>query len=202
MSREVNRTACDSGACSPQVAEGSYMLRRRRPARLETDRRPARYATDRLTEGWTPERIAGRLRLGIKRGLAAVSAETIHAWIGRAARKPLDFWRTRPRRRNRRQPVVARTSRDTSSEMVHVSERSGAADARVEAGHWERDLILCRNVRAVPVLQEREPRLTLMARLAGKTAADTVGQLMAILMRLSPEMRGSITFPSRHVLRT
>ena len=36
------------------------MLRRQRAAVLETDAKLAAYGTDRLTEGWTPEQIAGR----------------------------------------------------------------------------------------------------------------------------------------------
>ena len=45
------------------------------------------YVTDRLAEGWTPEQIAGRLRLGIETGLRAVCAETIYGWIYRPARR-------------------------------------------------------------------------------------------------------------------
>jgi transposase, IS30 family len=77
ISREVRRNALDSGAYRPHVADGAYMLRRQRRARLETDLRLATYVTDRLSEGWTPEQISGRLRLGIETGLRAVSTETI-----------------------------------------------------------------------------------------------------------------------------
>ena len=47
-------------------------LRRQRAAVLERDAALAGYANDRLAEGWTPERIAGRLRPGIERGLRVV----------------------------------------------------------------------------------------------------------------------------------
>ena len=63
------------------------MLRRQRRARLETDLRLAAYVTGRLSEGWTPEQIAGRLRLGIEPGLRAVCTETIYGWIYRAGQK-------------------------------------------------------------------------------------------------------------------
>ena len=72
ISREIRRNALDSGAYRPHVADGAYMLRRQREATLETDAKLAAYVTDRLTEGWTPEQIAGRLRLGIETGLRAV----------------------------------------------------------------------------------------------------------------------------------
>lgn len=77
ISREIGRNALDSGAYRPHLADGAYMLRRQRRARLETDAKLAAYVTDRLTEGWTPEQIAGRLRLGIETGLRTVCAETI-----------------------------------------------------------------------------------------------------------------------------
>ena len=65
------------------MADGAYMLRRQRTAALETDARLVTYVTDRLSEGWTPEQIAGRLRLGIETGLRAVRAECrIQKFIG------------------------------------------------------------------------------------------------------------------------
>src|ERR1700730_14108512 len=42
------------------------------------------------------------------------------------------------------------------------------------AGHWEGDLIICKRTRPVLVLHERKSRVTLAARLAGKTAAETI----------------------------
>ena len=71
----------------------AYMLRRQRKATIETDAKLAAYVTDRLTEGWTPEQVAGRLRLGIEPGLRAVCAETIYGWIYRAGQKAERLWR-------------------------------------------------------------------------------------------------------------
>ncbi len=55
------------------------------------------------------------------------------------------------------------------------------------------------------MLHERRTRLTLMARLVGKTAAETAATMMAVLGRLSAPMRGSVTFDNdtafaRHTL--
>jgi transposase, IS30 family len=61
-------------------------------------------------------------------------------------------------------------------------------------GHREADLVVCRRSRPVLVLHERKARITLMARLAGKTAAQTVAAMMATFRRLDPRMRGSVTF--------
>ncbi|MDR9395774.1 MAG: IS30 family transposase [Roseovarius sp.] len=169
ISREIRRNALDSGAYRPHRADGAYMLRRQRRARLETDAKLAAYVTDRLTEGWTPEQIAGRLRLGVERGLRPVSTETIYAWIYRADQKAGRLWRFPTRRRARRRKRHGRASRDTIAEKAHVSQRSDDADARETAGHWEADLVICKRSRPILVLHERKTRLTLMSRLAGKT---------------------------------
>ena len=51
-----------------------------------------------------------------------------------------------------------------------------------------------RRTQPVLVLHERTSRLTLAAKLAGKSAAETAATLMAIFKRLAPELKGSITF--------
>ena len=205
ISREIGRNALESGAYRPHVADGAYMLRRQRAAALETDARLAAYVTDRLAEGWTPEQIAGRLRLGIEPGLRAVCAETIYGWIYRAGQKAGRLWRYLTRRRARRRKRHGRASRDTIAEKTHISQRAGDADARETVGHWEADLVICKRSRPVLVLHERKTRITLMTRLAGKTAAETIAALTATLRRLDPKMRGSVTFDNdtcfaRHML--
>ena len=67
-------------------------------------------------------------------------------------------------------------------------------DARAEAGHWEGDLIICKRTRPVLVLHERKSRVTLAARLAGKTAAETISVMLAVFARIEPALRKSITF--------
>jgi IS30 family transposase len=92
ISRELRRNALASGAYRPRIAEGSYRLRRQRPAVLERDPTLAGYVTDRLAEGRTPEQIAGRLKRGVERGLRYVSTETIYAWILRPGQKVARLW--------------------------------------------------------------------------------------------------------------
>lgn len=44
------------------------------------------------------------------------------------------------------------------------------------------------------VLHKRKTCRTLISRLLGKTAAQTISDLMAMVKRLAPALRGSITF--------
>ena len=204
ISRELRRNALEGGAYRPVPAEGVYLLRRQRPARLEQDVKLRGYVLARLLEGWTPEQISGRLGKGIEIGLKLISTEAIYAWVYSKARKADALWRYltrgRPRRGRRKRP-----SKDRIAEKVHISERTQAADQREEVGHWEADLVICKRSRPVLVLHERKTRLTLISRLMGKTAAETVSALMAMVKRLAPALRGSITFDNggefaRHAL--
>jgi transposase, IS30 family len=137
-----------------------------------------------LTEGWTSEQIAGRLKRGIERGLRALCAETIYAWISCAGQKLAKLWRLLVRKHVPRGRRAARNSRDQIPDKTHILERSAAANRRAEAGHWEADLLFCQRVRPV-LVHERKTKLTLMTGLAGKSAGETVAALMTMLRRLS-----------------
>jgi transposase, IS30 family len=54
--------------------------------------------------------------------------------------------------------------------------------------------LICRRTRPVLVMKERKARFVLAARLAGRSAAETVAVLMAVFRRLDPRLRASITF--------
>ena len=110
----------------------------------------------------------------------AVGCETIYAFIYRAAQKAEQLWRYLTRRHKRRRPRRSRPSRDTIKDRVSIHERPENIDARTEPGHWEGDLIICKRTRPMLVLHERKSRVTLVARLTGKTAAETISVMLAV----------------------
>jgi len=194
ISRELSRNRLPSGRYSPLHAAGAYQLRRRREALIEKEPGLRTFVLDRLAEGWTPEQIAGWLKAGNERRLRTVGCETIYAFIYRTAQKAEQLWRYLPRRHKRRRPRRSRPSRDTIKDRVSIHERPENIDARTEAGHWEGDLIICKRTRPVLVLHERKSRMTLAARLVGKTAAETISVMLAVFVRIEPTLRKSITF--------
>ena len=194
ISRELRRNALPKGGYLPVHAEGCYRERRQRPAILERDARLGRFVRERLLEGWTPEQIAGWLKRGEERKLGAVSPETIYAFIHRAGQKAEKLWKLLPRGRAKRGRRRARQPRTTIAERVSIHDRPENVQERREAGHWEGDLLICKRMRPVLVLKERKTRLVLAARLAGKSAAETVAVMMAVFRRLDPRLRSSITF--------
>src|SRR4051794_35281484 len=194
VSRELRRNALPKGGYLPVHAEGCYLARRQRPAVLERDERLGRFVRERLLEGWTPEQIAGRLKRGEERGLRAVSTETVYAFIHRPGQKGEKLWKLLPRGRARRGRRRARPPRGTIAGRRSIHDRPEVVQGREEAGHWEGDLLICRRMRPVLVLEERETRFVLAPRLAGKSAAETVAVLMAVFRRLDPRLRSSVTF--------
>ena len=193
VSRELRRNALPKGGYLPVHAEGCYLERRQRQAILERDAKLGRFVRERLREGWTPEQIAGWLKRGEERQLRAVSCETIYAFVHRPGQKGEKLWKLLPRGRARRGRRRARQPRSAIAERRSIHERPEAVQERKDAGHWEGDLLICRRTRPVLVLKERKTRLVLAARLAGKSAAETVAVLMAVFRRLDPRLRSSIT---------
>src|SRR5918911_2619133 len=194
VSRELRRNALPKGGYLPVHAEGCYLERRQRQAVLERDPKPARFVRERLLEGWTPEQIAGWLKRGEGRGLRPVSTETVYALIYRAGQTAEKLRRRLPRGRARRGRRRARQPRSTIAERRSIHDRPEDVQARRDAGHWEGDLLICKRTRPLLVPKERKTRFVLAARLAGKSAAETVAVLMAVFRRLDPRLRSSITF--------
>ena len=180
ISRELQRNALPSGGYSPLHAAGVYQLRRRREAILEREAALRSFVRDRLAEGWTPEQISGWLKAGNEPRLRAIGCETIYAFIYRAAQKAETLWRYLTRRHKRRRPRRAKLSRDTIKDRASIHDRPKTVETRGEAGHWEGDLIICKRLRPVLVLHERKSRVTLAARLMGKTAAETISAMLAV----------------------
>src|SRR3954454_19438824 len=194
VSRELRRNALPRGGYLPVHAEGRYRERRQRQAVLERDAKLGRFVRERLLEGWTPEQIAGRLKRGEERQLRPLSCETISAFLHRPGQRGEKLWRLLPRGRARRGRRRARQPRSTIAGRRSIHDRPEAVQEREEAGHWEGDLLIRKRTRPVLVLKERKTRFVLAARLAGKSAAETVAVMMAVFRRLDPRLRSSITF--------
>ena len=171
------------GAAPQRPAEGRSPAGARRglPPRaapvatlLERDAEFCCFVRERLPEGWMPERVARWLGRGEERGLGRLSAETIYAFVHRPGQKGGELRTLLPRgragrsRRRTRQPCSAIAGRRS------IHDRPEAVQERKYAGHRKGDLPICRRIRPVLVLKEREIRFVLAARLAGKSAAETV----------------------------
>ena len=169
---------------------------RRREAILEREAALRLFSVrDRLAEGWTPEQISGWLKCGNEPRLRAIGCEKnslrLHLSNRTEGRGFMALFDASPQTPS---PASRQKSRDAIKDRASIHDRPKTVESRGEAGHWEGDLIICKCTRPVLVLHERKSRVTLAARLAGKTAAETISVMLAVFGRIDPHLRRSITF--------
>ena len=101
------------------------------------------YVTQHLREGWSPDRIAGRLKQQHPQdGHWRIMAETIYRWIYHPAQADARWWeylRRKQKKRKKRNGRKAQRSR--IPDRVSIRERPAAVNERQEPGHREGDTV-------------------------------------------------------------
>ena len=145
-------------------------------------RRLAAQVEEWLTQWWSPEEIAQRLRLEFPDDpMMWVSHETIYQALFVQGRGELRRELSRCLRtgRARRRPQGRTDSRGRLPNMVMISERPAEAEDRAVPGHWEGDLLVGKNGKsAVGTLVERATRYVLLLHLPEGRAAENVDAAM------------------------
>ncbi len=156
--------------------------RRGRERRLKNPEIRA-YVVSHLKLGWSPEQIAGRMKLD---GFGSISHEAIYQFVYAQMQtgNPSLPWRhggedLRPylrRRRRRRLPHGARRSQCISKPKNRsIEDRPAIVERRERFGDWESDTVVsCGNRTGVNTSFERKSGLVFVTKLAGKTSRDTV----------------------------
>ncbi len=194
IDRELGRNGNKDGSYNPDTAQRRYEARRQRDCILDRVKELGEFIIDMLHENWTPEQIAGWLKAGNEKLLPYVSHETIYAWLYAPEQRARKLWKLLPMRRAKRRFRPARKSKSLIPGRKSMHDRPDHVDDRVEGGHWEGDLMICKRTRPVLVLTERKSRFTIIARLKAKDAAGTAKAIMDVFRQLDPALRRSITF--------
>ena len=181
ISRELHRNSTKTRGYQAVTADVRAQRRRARPQQRKVAGDPvlqARVEAD-LAASWTPNEIAGRLRLEATdptvermanspdaRG-QTVSGEAIYQYIyaipkGELARKGIFLQSKRTKRRPR---TTGRTRGGPIVGMVPIAERGEDAAQRRVPGHWEGDLIIGTGRSAIGTIVERRSRATLLVHL-------------------------------------
>jgi IS30 family transposase len=181
ISRELRRNSLPKGGYKSASADRIALSRRRRLSRIERLSSLGDHVRDHLAMGWSPEQIAGRLRLeGSEHG---VSHESIYRFIYRWPVRREKLYRYLPRAKatrgrryfkRRRAPIPGRRS---------IHERGQSIDNRSQFGHWEGDLMQFRTQKGnLLTAVERKTGLTLATGLPSKTAEATAASLADLCM--------------------
>lgn len=151
---------------------------------------------DRLKAGWSPEQIAGRMRL--ERHPIRVSHETIYRFAYSKDGRDEQFYRHLPEHRRRRRPRgYRRHSRTHIFDVQSLAHRPDRISERAEFGHWECDLMMFRKEHGkvnVTSLVERVSRFAVVMRNEDRQSKPIMEALIQGLAPLPADARQSITF--------
>jgi transposase, IS30 family len=182
--REINRTIPEGRRVyAPRLAHERAL--RQRKSRGRTDRLKNEeirvYVTEHLKQGWSPEQIAGRMKLD---GVGSISHEAIYQYIyAQVYRKGWGYLKPeredlRPylrRKQKRRQHHGTRKGqRIFRTNGPSIDMRPAIVDERVRIGDWEGDTVESRDHSpGVNTLLERKTGLFLVTKVKDKTSEAT-----------------------------
>lgn len=202
VSRELQRNRDGQGRYRATTAHALAYARASRP-------KPAKLATNLVLRGiveadlakkYSPEQIAGRLRLEFPdRPEMQVSTETIYQSLYVQSRGALKHDLTRCLRTGRavRKPCRKPGQRKNRiPNMINVSERPAEAADRAVPGHWEGDLIIgTKNLSAIGTLVERTTNYTMLLHLPDGYTPEKVRDALTAKIQTLPEvLRASLTW--------
>ena len=188
VSREIERNSDAHGRYRPHHAEHAARLRAQKPRqrRIAGDGVLRDFVTQLLDKRWSPEQVAHELRIFFAGQPSRwLCTESIYQAIYDPA-----VCLTRPvRRRRRRRRLLGVQRRGRLTAMTMIDQRPAVVEDRVQAGHWEGDLIMGPGNRsAIGTLVERTTRfLVLLHMPEGVPTTATVRQAVSSTFGALPE---------------
>ena len=184
ISRELSRGAVlNISGYDVRVAQKSKVLKRikanQRFRKLENNEQLSRHVTGKLRAYWSPQQIAGRLKLEF--GFTVLCHETIYQYIYKQQPELKKFLRCRKGRYRRRAGTESRLKQLEESKKQRIDLRPLIVEQRVRLGDWEGDTI---------VGKEKKIRiLTHVERKSGIILADKLGTVSAEIVKLATIQR-------------
>ncbi len=202
ISRELRRNVDSRGLYRATSAHALAWTRaaRPKPSKLATNARLRSKVENDLKERYSPEQIAGRLRLEFPDDPEMwVSTETIYQSLYVQSRGALRRELTRYLRTGRalRRPCrKAGQRKNRIPDPINISERPPEAEDRAVPGHWEGDLIIGkRNGSAIGTLVERTTGYTMLVHLPDGYQPEQVRDALAATIKTLPAtLRRSLTW--------
>jgi IS30 family transposase len=178
---------------------------RPKACKLATNPTLAGIVTEKLQHRWSPQQIAGWLKLTYPNDPGMhVSHESIYRTLfvqsRGALRKELTAYLRTGRVIRRSHGTRLPDGRGVRPGIINISQRPAEADDRAVPGHWEGDLVFGRGMSPVATLVERSTRYLLLVGLpAGNHKADAVADaLAAAVAHLPAHLAKSLTWDQGH----
>jgi IS30 family transposase len=202
VSRELRRNADHRGGYRATTAHARAWTRasRPKPAKLHVNRRLRAIVETDLARRYSPEQIAGRLRVAFPEDPEMwVSTETIYQSLYVTSRGALRRELTaclRTGRKLRKPGRHAAQRRNRVPDMINIAQRPQEADDRALPGHWEGDLMIGKNNQtAIGTLVERATGYVILVRLADGYKPEQVAPALTAKIQMLPDtLRRSLTW--------
>lgn len=198
ISRELSRNSSEAYNCylshrAEQRSETRRIQASQRP-RLKTPEIKA-YVLNKLKEHWSPEQIAGRIRIDPPGW--SISPEAIYQYIynkDTPNRTELIHQLKRAHRIRRPKGLYRKMKKTKIPNRISIEYRPAIVESRQEFGHWEGDSIVSRASKsALNSLVERKSRLLCLTKLARKSSKATTRAITARISGLPQYARRTIT---------
>ena len=154
------------------------------------------YVMGQLRQGWSPEQIAGRLKLENPDDRSWwICPETIYVYIYKIKNRKLRLWEYLRRKQARRRKKGGRKSqRVRIPDRVSIHLRPKAVDKRKEVGHWEGDTLVGKyRISGIHTEYERVTSLTKMEKINRLNAEETIRAQVKIFSPFPIHLRRSDT---------
>lgn len=165
-----------------------------------------------LLSDWTPEQIAGKIKLDFPNDpIMSISHESIYRFIYTQPQASLNkkLIKLLVRKKTRRRPPKKR--RGTGSKIINqvsIDNRPKHILLREEIGHWEGDLMIGKDHKsAIGTIVERKSRYTLIIKLRARNSKEVAKMFSKYLNQLNPLFKKTMTYDNgiemaRHELIT
>jgi len=154
------------------------------------------YVTEHLREGWSPDQIAGRLKVEYPDDPHwRICAETVYRWIYHPDQAEQRWWEyLRRKQKKRRKRNGRRVKGSRIPDRVSIEQRPAAVNERLEAGHWEGDSVVSKGQRdGLHTEVERVSRFLVVRKVSDLTSQTTIEVQYQIFAALPPSLRRSTT---------
>ena len=199
VTRELARNTVGQSYVASRAGSAALARRRRGTRKLGLDSALFTRVKELMTQGWSPEQVAGRLRrMEPDKSAWHVCHETIYCAIYAVPRGELRsdlIALLRKAHKARKSRVRGTDRRGTLPNMTSIHLRPIEVAARIVPGHWEGDLIKgAGNRSAVGTLVERKSRYLILAKLPD-ASADAVLESFTKRFRHVPScVRKTLTY--------
>jgi IS30 family transposase len=174
-------------------------LNKRNKDKISTYKRLKAFIYRRLLSGFSPEQIAGRIKvLHPNDTTMSISHEAIYqhiykhrqSYLGKKLIKLLPY-----HHHKRREKRKFGKNRVRIKDQVNISQRPKHVELRIEVGHWEGDLMIGTGQKsAIGTIVERKTRYTFIVKIENRKSKTVTQQFAKLLNTLPKNIRKTMTY--------